>query len=66
MEFKHVGLFERYTAGHCTEEEKAVVEGWYLDRMKHDDARPSDRELCLAKSEIWEGIVAIAKFYDQT
>ncbi|TCC98163.1 FecR family protein [Pedobacter psychroterrae] len=49
-------LFERYTAGNCTEEEKAIVEGWYLNELKQTDSRPSDGQLSDAKEEIWNGI----------
>lgn len=49
-------LFERYTTGNCTEEEKAIVEGWYLNELKQTDSRPSDGQLLNAKEEIWNGI----------
>ena len=48
-------LFERYTAGNCTEEEKAIVEGWYLSELKQGD-RPSEKELLNAKDEIWNAV----------
>lgn len=49
-------IFERYAAGICTDEEKAMVEGWYLSELQQDDHRPSDGQLLVAKEEIWNGI----------
>lgn len=49
-------LFERYTAGNCSDEEKSIVEGWYLNELKQTDSRPSDGQLSDAKEEIWNSI----------
>ena len=48
-------LFEKYTAGNCTQEEKAIVEGWYLSELKQGD-RPSEKQLLNAKGEIWNAV----------
>lgn len=49
-------LFERYTAGTCTEEEKAIVEGWYLNELQQANLRPSDARLLNVREEIWKGL----------
>jgi transmembrane sensor len=49
-------LFERYTAGTCTEEEKAMLEAWYLNQLQQSEGRPSAEQLQAAKEDIWKGI----------
>lgn len=49
-------LFEKYIAGTCTEEEKAMVEGWYLHELKSSAFVPSDERMPDVQQEIWEGI----------
>lgn len=49
-------FFERYAQGDCTEAEKAMLESWYLDELKHSAFRPSDTALSVAEQEIWEKI----------
>jgi len=46
-------LLEKYTAGLCSEEEKAIVENWYLtisDNGSYPDASQIER----SKKEVWE------------
>lgn len=49
-------FFERYAKGHCTEEEKTMLDSWYLDELKSTAFRPSDAALSVAEQEIWERI----------
>jgi len=48
-------LLENYCAGLCTEEEKAMVENWYLT-IAGDGAAPSHKKIMAAKSAIWKSI----------
>ncbi|MEJ2882166.1 FecR family protein [Pedobacter sp. GR22-6] len=49
-------LFEKYIAGTCTEEEKAMIEGWYLHELKSSAFVPSNERMPKLQQEIWEGI----------
>lgn len=49
-------IFERYTAGNCTEEERAIMDGWYLNELKQNEGRPADDQMLLAKEEMWNNI----------
>jgi transmembrane sensor len=49
-------LFDKYTAGHCSEEEKAIVEGWFLNELKTEKFRPTDSKIKQAKESSWKVI----------
>jgi len=49
-------LLIRYNSGLCTEEEKAVLESWYL-QIKGRDFDLNDKELELLKNSSWQNIV---------
>jgi transmembrane sensor len=49
-------LFAKYASGNCTEEEQAIVEGWYLNEMRQNNTRPSAGQLNTAEAEIWKAI----------
>lgn len=53
-------LLERYNAGLCTEQEKAMVEGWYLS-LPERNAGPEAPRLWELKSEIWQSLDLPAK-----
>jgi len=46
-------FFERYAKGNCTEEEKTMLESWYLNELKMTSFRPSDDALSVAEQDIW-------------
>jgi transmembrane sensor len=50
-------LFEKYVAGNCSEEEKAMVDAWYLTQLKDNPDRPSDEKIRAAKEEAWKVIM---------
>ena len=50
-------LLEKYAANNCTEQERAIVESWYLSELKNSDARPSDHQINKAKEEAWNIIM---------
>lgn len=49
-------IFERYAAGNCTEEEHAMLDGWFLNELKQNESRPVDDQMLLAKEEMWNNI----------
>ncbi|MHA4895886.1 FecR family protein [Pedobacter sp. PWIIR3] len=49
-------LFEKYTVGNCSEEEKAIVEAWYLSELKGNQDRPSPQRIQVAKEQAWQAI----------
>lgn len=49
-------IFERYTAGNCTEEERAMLDGWFLNELKQNESRPADEQMLQAKEEMWNNI----------
>lgn len=51
-------FFERYSEGNCTEEEKAMLESWFLNELKRNAYRPSVQTLSAAEKEIWDKIQA--------
>jgi transmembrane sensor len=57
-------IFERYAAGNCTEEEKALVDAWYLAQLKEDKYRPSESKIQAAKEEAWKIIMPSTKIKD--
>lgn len=52
-------LLEKYTAGRCSEEEKAMVENWYLT-MPENEAYPEVSQIESTKEELWS-LLAIEK-----
>lgn len=60
---KAVELWENYLQRKCSEEEKAILESWLLDKMKASDNIPTIEELANAAVNIREGaaIPAIKK-----
>lgn len=57
-------LFEKYTAGNCTEEEKAIVEAWYLSQLEENQSRPSAKKIQSAKEAAWKVIMpTVSKGY---
>ncbi|TKC05979.1 FecR family protein [Pedobacter frigoris] len=56
-------LFDKYVEGKCTEEEKAIVEGWYLNELKNSDFVPEKEQMALVQEEIWNGIAPAKKSY---
>jgi len=55
-------LFKKYTAGNCSEDEKALVEAWYLSQLKENTSRPSDVKIQKAKDEAWKVIMPVKTF----
>lgn len=52
-------LLARYNQGTCTQEEKALVESWYLDRVDREDIPVLDEQgVDEAQRSIWEEITA--------
>ncbi|WP_256005735.1 FecR family protein [Pedobacter deserti] len=45
-------ILEKYAAGKCTDEERALLEGWYLSQLKNGQ-RPSAEQLAKVKEEMW-------------
>lgn len=53
-------LLTRYNQGTCTEEEKALVESWYLDRIEREDPPVLDeQDEGRAQRAIWDEITAV-------
>ena len=50
-------LFEKYASGTCTDEEKSLIDAWYLSQLKDNSARPSDRRIQEAKDQAWKQIM---------
>src|SRR5688572_3439948 len=50
-------LLEKYKAGNCSEEEKAIVESWYLELHSGKEA-PSHRMIVNTKEEVWAALSA--------
>ncbi|WP_316810057.1 FecR family protein [Pedobacter heparinus] len=50
-------LLEKYKAGNCNEEEKAIVESWYLDLASKGNA-PAPLSIELSKNEVWASLTA--------
>nr|WP_294877487.1 FecR family protein [uncultured Pedobacter sp.] len=50
-------LLEKYKAGNCSEEEKAIVESWYLELHSGKEA-PSHRMISNTKDEVWAALSA--------
>lgn len=48
-------LLSRYNAGNCTEEERAIVEQWYLQVPYEADA-PEGTKILAAMQEVWEAL----------
>ncbi|HEY0177911.1 MAG TPA: FecR domain-containing protein [Pedobacter sp.] len=48
-------LLEKYNAGLCTEEEKAIVENWYVT-LPDKGITPGHERLILIKEEIWRSL----------
>ena len=48
-------LLEKYKAGKCSEEEKAIVESWYLELHSGKEA-PSHRIINSSKDEVWAAL----------
>ncbi|MDO7743048.1 MAG: FecR family protein [Pedobacter sp.] len=48
-------LLQNYAAGLCNEEEKAIIEGWYLC-MPEDGRYPDHHEIENSKSEVWKSL----------
>lgn len=46
-------LFKKYTAGDCTEEEKALLHAWYLKYAAGNSVSLSENEIEAAVNEIW-------------
>lgn len=49
-------LLEKYNAGNCTEQEKALVESWHLAELSSKKSDLTERDLLGAKSQMWEFI----------
>src|SRR6185503_10173210 len=47
-------LLEKYSAGNCTEEEKALLHAWYLTYAADNSVSLSGQEIEAAVKEIWE------------
>lgn len=47
-------LLEKYTAGNCTDEEKALLRAWYLKYATENSISLSGEEIEMAVKEIWE------------
>jgi len=47
-------IFRKYAAGECTDEERAIVEGWYLSELKNTPDRPSDQKIAAANKAVWK------------
>lgn len=56
-------LFNKYVEGNCTEDEKAIVEGWYLNELKKSDFVPHREELNVVQEQIWNNIRPEKKQY---
>ncbi|MEJ2903641.1 FecR family protein [Pedobacter panaciterrae] len=50
-------LLEKYKAGNCSEEEKAIVESWYLELHSGKEA-PSHKIISKTKDEVWAALSA--------
>ena len=46
-------LFKKYSAGNCTEEEKALLHAWYLTYAAGNHVSLSENEIEAAVNEIW-------------
>jgi len=55
-------LFKKYAAGNCSEDEKALVEAWYLSQLKENTSRPSDRKIQEAQNDAWKVIMPAKTF----
>jgi len=49
-------LLKKYSAGLCTEEEKALVESWHLNELSGKHADVSHSELADARNQMWAAI----------
>lgn len=49
-------LLERYSAGLCTEDEKALVESWHLNELSNKHSDVDHTELIAARKQIWNAI----------
>ncbi|ETZ24671.1 FecR family protein [Pedobacter sp. V48] len=50
-------LLEKYKAGNCSEEERAIVESWYLELHSGKEA-PSHRMISNTKDQVWAALSA--------
>jgi transmembrane sensor len=48
-------LLEKYNSGNCTEEEKAIVETWFLN-LKDEGSIPSQQKIENMSDEIWSAL----------
>jgi len=48
-------LLQKYTAGLCNEEEKAIIEGWYL-HMLEEGRYPDHQEIESSKAAVWKSL----------
>lgn len=39
------GIWKRYIANTCSEEERSLVERWHLDKLANDDFQPDEKEI---------------------
>ena len=46
-------IFRKYAAGECTDEERAIVEGWYLSELTNTTDRPSAERIAIANKRVW-------------
>jgi len=52
-------LFEKYASGTCTDEEKSLVDAWYLSQLRENSARPNDQKIQEAKEQAWAQIMPV-------
>lgn len=53
-------LLRKYRSGSCTEEEKALLESWYLE-WRGDDPDPGIEEIRAARQQTWKNLTARRK-----
>lgn len=49
-------LIKKYREGTCTDQEKAIVESWYLQQLKESDAGPSAEKISLVNQRMEKAI----------
>lgn len=54
-EIKFRELLEKYASGKCTEQEKALLESWYLT-LAEDRAAPAAENTDLAQQKVWDSL----------